>query len=69
MRLVWRIPCILVQKYLADVDFFFLVWKAVHPTLGLITSWAECQWKMFSEAKDLLYQLGLWHRLIRQQMV
>lgn len=57
VRLVWRKPCILVHKYLADVDFF-MAWKAVHPTLGLITSWAECQWKMLAEAKDLLHQLG-----------
>jgi hypothetical protein len=36
-----------------------MAWKVVHPTLGIITAWADSQWKMLVEAKDVLHQLGM----------
>lgn len=35
-----------------------MTWKPIHPALGLLTNWAECQWKMLAKAKDLHHQLG-----------
>lgn len=49
--------------------WIFKPWKAVQPPLDLIIAWADCQWKMLAESKDLLHQLGFWSKLIRPQMV